>query len=171
MGHVRYGFFQQRRMYGNQVGLFQLRVPGQRADVQQALRQGNAAEFVQIVDVDKQVRRGQAHVQGGIQALPAGKDFGGTGVLLKQVKGVVNRPRPDVVESCGFHFMPRVFSNFSGDRFKPVPYRFRVSIQALSSIALHTFPASLSQMASAFFIIIPAPYLPRRPVMEDSELQ
>ncbi len=81
MTDMRYGARDQRRVFGDQLGTFGLRMAHQRAEFDFAVFMRNAAEPADAVDVDQQSGRRQPHVERGDQALPAGQQ---TRILLAE---------------------------------------------------------------------------------------
>ena len=103
VAHVRHRLGDQRRMAGDERRGLHGFVPRQRADDEPLRRQADPVEPGQAVDVDQRCGRGQAHVEGGHQALAAGQDAAVAAVALHQRQGLVERGGPMIGERGGLH--------------------------------------------------------------------
>ena len=94
---------QQRGVLGEQVGVLDVVVPGERADGDVVAVLADVAQVAEAADVDEHARLRQAQLHQRQQAVAAGDQLGLVAVLAEQADGLLGGAGPDVVEGGGDH--------------------------------------------------------------------
>jgi len=89
VAHVGHGLRDERRVTRHQRGVLQRVVPREGADDEGVALHGDTIEPRHTIDVDEGRRRGQAHVEGGHQALATGEDAAVRPVAREQRESLV----------------------------------------------------------------------------------
>ena len=100
---MRHSAGDERRLGGNEVRGFHVRVAGHGANSKPVAGRLDARKVRHAADIDQDLRGGEPHVEGSHQALAAGEDPRVLPALVQHGDGVFEAFRPNIGERGRFH--------------------------------------------------------------------